>query len=479
MEKKKLSRRDFLRWSAVAATGAVVAAGCQPTPVEKIVKETVVVEKEKVVKETVVVEKEVEKVVTPTPVPVETVDIDFWWGWTPEIHVNALNAACRRFEELNPEIKVNTAQHEWGPKLFTALAAGTPPDLFQWGNAVEMAAREAVIPLDDRVDASEALSWDSFYDVSWDLSKWEGKLYGVPGLEQFAVIGQIASVELWDQAGLDVPGDLPETFSEAMQQVEAYTQRDEAGNITVLWGEVSRENWYWWEVVLGVHAYDKETGTYDFTDPLWVEAIKWTGDLYQMLGPEKLEGFREAYPGWKAATGNAFASGTQAWETRSGYWEPGELAKTAPDKEFYWHWNPMWDHRKGIKTQEIGGHALCIPKDGQHPDEAWKLTEFLVSLEALKIIFEGCGFLTATKEFVDDPGKVVDFYKYPGLRFFVDSVRDADELWAEPRGPVDGFVFDKFYEYGNAVIYGDMTPEEAMVEIQTLVGEEVARVKRE
>ena len=83
MQSKKLSRKEFLRVSAITAVGLAAASCAQPTaqviekevPVEKIVKETVIVEKqvavEKVVKETVVVQKEVaiEKVVTATPVP--------------------------------------------------------------------------------------------------------------------------------------------------------------------------------------------------------------------------------------------------------------------------------------------------------------------------------------------------------------------------------------------------------------------------
>ena len=83
MAEKRLSRRGFLRASAMTAVGALLGACAQPTPqviekevpVEKVVKETVVVEKqvpiEKTVKETVVVEKEkvVEKVVTATPEP--------------------------------------------------------------------------------------------------------------------------------------------------------------------------------------------------------------------------------------------------------------------------------------------------------------------------------------------------------------------------------------------------------------------------
>ena len=72
MERSKLTRRDFLRLSAMAAAGAAIVA-CQPqtvvvketVEVPKIVKETVEVEKEKVVEKEVtkVVEKEVTKVV--------------------------------------------------------------------------------------------------------------------------------------------------------------------------------------------------------------------------------------------------------------------------------------------------------------------------------------------------------------------------------------------------------------------------------
>ena len=74
MQGKKLTRRDFLRLSAMTTAGVVTAACAAPTPVvvekEKVV--TKEVEKEvpveKVVKETVVVEKPVEKVVEKTKV---------------------------------------------------------------------------------------------------------------------------------------------------------------------------------------------------------------------------------------------------------------------------------------------------------------------------------------------------------------------------------------------------------------------------
>ena len=74
---KKVSRREFVRLTGIAAGATALAACATPTP--QVIKETVIVEKpvekvvEKPVEKTVVVEKvvtkEVEKMVTPTPPP--------------------------------------------------------------------------------------------------------------------------------------------------------------------------------------------------------------------------------------------------------------------------------------------------------------------------------------------------------------------------------------------------------------------------
>ncbi|MBC7236189.1 MAG: twin-arginine translocation signal domain-containing protein, partial [Chloroflexi bacterium] len=68
MQKRQINRRRFLQIAGLTTIGAALGA-CQPKVVEKIVKETVVVQGtpqvvEKVVKETVVVKEEVQKEVT-------------------------------------------------------------------------------------------------------------------------------------------------------------------------------------------------------------------------------------------------------------------------------------------------------------------------------------------------------------------------------------------------------------------------------
>ena len=57
MDLKKHTRRDFIRLTGLTAAGVAVAACTQPEVVEKIVKETVVVEQEVEKQVTVVVEK--------------------------------------------------------------------------------------------------------------------------------------------------------------------------------------------------------------------------------------------------------------------------------------------------------------------------------------------------------------------------------------------------------------------------------------
>ena len=71
MSQKNLSRRDFLRLGALTAAGTLVAA-CAPTPTPEVVEKVVTKEVEKVVKETVVVQA--------TPAPEEVVEISFM-GW--------------------------------------------------------------------------------------------------------------------------------------------------------------------------------------------------------------------------------------------------------------------------------------------------------------------------------------------------------------------------------------------------------------
>jgi len=150
MEKRKLGRRDFLRLTAAAATGAVVASCAPATPVvieKEVVKEVpvekpVIVEKEvpkeiikevpveKVVKETVVVEKEVVK----APPPAEKVRLRHQTREPEMAEEEKLlwDELYPRFQEQHPNIEVEyiPMPPDFSEKLIAAAVAGNAPDTF-------------------------------------------------------------------------------------------------------------------------------------------------------------------------------------------------------------------------------------------------------------------------------------------------------------------------------------------------------------
>jgi len=145
VDTKKLDRRTFLRMAGIAGA-ATVAAACKPEvvyeTVEKVVKETVIVEGEekvveKVVVETRVVEKEVAKEAAEKTVirfqpqgymPRERLETD---RWEPPTYFWVIE---KKYETMHPDVDIQfievpsgQGQDEW---MTTQLVAGTAPEVF-------------------------------------------------------------------------------------------------------------------------------------------------------------------------------------------------------------------------------------------------------------------------------------------------------------------------------------------------------------
>lgn len=237
MQKKKLSRRDFLNISAGAAAGSVLAAcGAQPTP-ETIV-ETVIVEKEgETIVETVVVEKEVVKevekevVVTATPPPVEEVTMEVVHG-LPE-YDNAYRQLFDVYEAENPGIKLNvTVINEDTTAAYLAKVAGGFLSQMEQipGDANAMINKENY---QEWIDLStiDFPWWDRWqYDVR---NAWSDR-YQLPGPRSLGIFeGIIASFiyhkDIMDDIGWDPQRDVKalDDFGRMMDEVNAYVDVDE------------------------------------------------------------------------------------------------------------------------------------------------------------------------------------------------------------------------------------------------------------
>ena len=238
---RSLSRRDFLRMSALGASFTLAA--CAPKviretvivekPVEKlvekevtkIVKETVIIAGtpkvvEKVVRETVVVKEEVEKVVKETVVVEKGRDIfqgklAVWHGWGNS-HGGGLAMIdlTERFMELHPNVQVINVYDATGDKVMAAFASGAVPDTLVRGAAQipTLAQRGGLMDLTPFVERD---NWDlsQYFDVAVEQCSWKGRLYAMTHHPDIRVFYR--AKDIFRDVGLD-PEKEPQSWDDIM-----------------------------------------------------------------------------------------------------------------------------------------------------------------------------------------------------------------------------------------------------------------------
>ena len=272
---ERLSRRGFLRWSALGASAALLAS-CAP----QVVKETVVVEKEveKEVTTVVEVEKEVEKEVTrvvevsaQTPEEILTAagnmpgSPDHPRGWRtllPDLpagvpyedpvvisctrRVDAQTRFCEGDDlENNPwsrmieslfNVKYEVAwtwstNDEANQKYNLAMASGDMPDFLETVPPTVFVKMVEANLLEDITDAYDTYAsprwkaiWREYGDLPWTWVKFDGRIYGLSRVEDLAHNDCL----MWyrqdwlDKAGLPVP----KTFEDVHDLALAFAEGD-------------------------------------------------------------------------------------------------------------------------------------------------------------------------------------------------------------------------------------------------------------
>ena len=232
MEKRQITRRDFIKGAGIAA-GASLLAACAPQTVEVVQTQVVEVEKTVEVEKKVEVTKmvEVQKVVTATPAPTKVPEpavMDIWFNtnipdikkeWKPDPNNEEFKAQWyfgglgraifTPWLDKHPGVSMKITSHSWDWDLrqnqLMALAAGIYPDT-TYGEAY---VNEFV-----QLGVFSALSNDvakKFADGTYAGSVVGGKVYGLAKSSGADVL--FINLEKWKKAGLD-PAKLPTTWTE-------------------------------------------------------------------------------------------------------------------------------------------------------------------------------------------------------------------------------------------------------------------------
>jgi ABC-type glycerol-3-phosphate transport system substrate-binding protein len=350
----------------------------------------------------------------------------------------------------------------------TAVASGTPPDIGIWGSYLDFMARGVVIPLDDYIAASSVIAADKFIPGNWEVIQYQGNVYGIPAFECFVRRGLNYNTRLVEEAGLD-PDSPPVTWDEVMEWHNALTKFDSAGNL-VQYGldpydaeggvGPGNDGWFLTES-FGFEYFNEDTKEFNLDNEQMAQGLEVMGEFVKIIGPDNLAGMRavEGQGMW----GGAFNAEVQAMIIE-GYWHPGETVNEKPEVAPYNRstWVPVPESRRGTQIQFGGGHMAMIFNDGQYKDEAWPIAEWIQSNYVCDLIYNNIGWLPAYLPYFES----ADQEKYPGLKFYFDSVQQANYWGPFIRNEIQAFIEVQYQRVREAVFRGEMTGTQAAAHLQ-------------
>jgi ABC-type glycerol-3-phosphate transport system substrate-binding protein len=447
--KKGLSRRDFLKIASLGVGSAVLSACGTPQPI------------------------------TPEPVsPGEASQptapslakpgaLQWWVGWGELVPFFPGFKQMTKYKELMGDMDVEMKPSISDEALFTALAAGTPPDIASNVSYLDLFARDVCLDISDLAAKSAIMKKDNFISGNWDGGFYGGKHYGVPTLECFVRFGMNYNARLVEAAGLD-PNNPPVTWDETLEWHKALTKFDNAGNLLSIGldpmdaegsaigdGFLAARSW-------GFDWFDSESGKFNLDHEKMANAFDTYAEFYKMVGVEKMSGMRQvaANETW----GGSFNAEVQAMIIE-GYWHPGETQAQMPEVAKFNRatWVPVPEERRGEKVQGTGGHYVVFFKGSKNAEAGFKFAEFLTSDELCDKIFNELGWLGAYKPYLEK----ADPTAFPGLDFYFKSMEEATDLKPAIACPITSFVQNNYDQLSDDVNRGKMTGAQAAAEFQS------------
>ena len=453
LNKKYVSRRDFLKIGGLATGGAVLAACSSPTTSD---------DSGSTSDDSGSTETDSGSEVADVPAE-EVKEIVWWYGWG---NLDPATEKINGLESFQDHIAGNSLTWQGAvddEQFLTAFAAGEPPDGGSNNDYPGFWARGVAVAADDLIAGSSFIDLSDTTAGFSDALRYGGELIGVPAIESFLQWGLNYNSDHVTEVGLD-PDSPPETWEELLEWHKTLTLFDSAGNLERLGLDpldamATEPDFHAFSQ--GLRWWNEEEESFHLDDPRMAAAIENAAEYYRIAGPDNMAGMRsvEGQGTWGAAV----EAGVQSLIIE-GYWHPGEAAINQPSIAAVNRasWAPVPASRAGTKLQATNAHYIQLFKDGKNVDGMFKVAEFSHTKEALDIIFAQVGWLPNKLSYLE----TVDADAFPGLRFYFESASQADEWLMTRRSPIHWTVVGHWTELNEQVYRDIITPQEAATELQ-------------
>lgn len=472
MQRKGLTRRDFLHLSTLTIAG-LVAASCTPA-------------------------------VPPAQAPAETsgdtaapasgdkqrvtIFVGFGTGTAPE-QVKAENELADEYNASQDKIAVEylVVPYEDAITKFTAMvAAGTAPEL-----CMPIGVDGVSWFLDEWVDIEPYISRDNydlsdFYTSTLDLHKnsVRNATFGLPGTLYPSMI--YYNEELFDAAGLDYP---PHSFGESdwtyarLEELALQMSMDAAG-MNATEPTFDRDNQVQWGYdescqegnnprSLAMQWGSKHSGfsedyrTARLNDPEWIDRWQWVSDAIwkkAIMASEQENRTIQINP---FLTGKVAMYFCHTWT----------LGEAFQDTEFAWNIAAVPAGPTGAIMSPMSADTFTIPSSAQNPDAGWEVAKWMFSETNLPKL---CGIWNclSARQSGQEAFKQMMQDKYPrmDLQVIFDAVQYLDKPLAEGWVPSPKQVLDLVANSVGIIRTGDNQDAKAVldalnVEVQKVTDE--------
>jgi multiple sugar transport system substrate-binding protein len=406
------------------------------------------------------------------------VNITYWEKWTG-FEGAAMAALVDKFNEAkirNDKGEVIYCRYlpttQVDRKAMLAIAGGNPPEAvgFWSQNTHTFADRDALLPLDPFIERDH-FDMTKYLPVYEQGFRHRGKIWALCTTP--ASVALHWNKDLFKEAGLD-PERPPRTLEELEEFAEKISKKDDTGRVVrvgFLPPEPGWWNWAWGYWFGGKLNDGLEKITAD--DPKNIEALTWILRFANKYGkPEAMLAFRQGFGSFDSPQ-NAFLAG-KVGMVLQGVWMHNFIRFHNPHMNYGVAPFPASFDAGDDPVTVAEMDVIIIPRGTKHPEEAWKLIEFINSREGLEFVCGKQGKLTPLKE--NTPGWV-EHHQHPHVREFIRLARSKNAVstpkvavWMEYRADLNE-AFDQIW-------LGSLTPEQAMRRVQDYIQPKLDRALR-
>lgn len=381
-----------------------------------------------------------------------------WHNWSGVLGPR-FERVAEAFKEAHPGIELRLVftrnDLSANQKFFTAVAAGTPPDVaFVDGPQVASWAEWGSLqPLGERLRQA-SIGEDDYFPPTWRQAFYKDEVWALT-YSADPNFGFAWNREAFRKAGLD-PDRPPLSIEETTRFSDRLTR--ESGGALVQMGIIpwaqygSANSMFTWGWVFGGEFYDAETHRITASHPRLVEALGWMISFAARYRPERVQSLQQ---GFGAAEQDPFYSGVLCMKCMhiSGI---RDIERYAPDLDYGLGFIPAPPHGEQHSSW-VGGWCTAIPRGCRKPELAWEFIKWC------------CATPDGTREVGSRQGVFPGYRKSP---YFEEvrlkpKYREMYRILEESRHqrpvmPVQAYYMRELQRAVDAAVYGQLTPAAAL-----------------